>query len=114
MSVTIYGRWHGDAIFEDGRDDVKFERVPVRLIGPLYNEAAMRDAGYAAWAGRRYDRDVLLALRHDVEANALPELDDCSNCHDAPGVHDMGDGCTFCPGCASAAQGSHYDDRTPA
>jgi hypothetical protein len=111
MSVTIHGRWHGDAIFDDDNGDAA---IPVRVIPVLSHDAAMADAGHAAWAGRRYDRDVLLALRHDVEANALPELDDCSNCHDAPGVHDMGDGCTFCPGCASAAQGSHYDDRTPA
>lgn len=82
MSVTIYGQHAGDAIFED---DNGWARIPLRVIPALSHAAAMADAGYAAWAGRRYDRDDLAALRNALLTDGLPRLDSCaqSGCDEA-------------------------------
>jgi hypothetical protein len=89
VSVTIYGQHDGDVHFEDDNGPAS---IPVRHIHVLSHAANVRDFGYAAWAGRRYERDALLALRRDLDAGALPELDTCAfttpagDC-DAPAIH---------------------------
>jgi hypothetical protein len=90
MSVTIYGQHDGDAIVDVGRNDL--ERIPVRHIHVLSHNANSRDMGGAAYGGRWYDRDDLMALRRDLDAGALPELNTCAfttpagDC-DNPAIH---------------------------
>lgn len=83
MSVTIHGRYQGSAVIED---DHGVALIPLRVIPALSHAATMADAGYAAWAGRRYDRDALMAVRRDVEADALTELPSCPLCVDFPAL----------------------------
>ena len=82
MTVTPYGIHDGDVVFVD---DNGWARIPVRVMHALSHAAVMADAGYAAWAGRRFDRDDLATLRRDLDAKALPPLDTCSadGCEDA-------------------------------
>jgi hypothetical protein len=75
VSVTIYGRHDGDVIFED---DNGWASIPVRVLPVISYACIRREADGAAWAGRFFDRDVLLALRGDLDANALHELDTCT------------------------------------
>jgi hypothetical protein len=58
VSVTIYGRHDGDVIFED---DNGWASIPVRVLPVISYACIRREADGAAWAGRFFDRDVLLA-----------------------------------------------------
>ena len=92
MSVTIYGQHDGDVHLRVRPLHAPASHPRPRHIHVLSHAANVRDFGYAAWAGRRYERDALLALRRDLDAGALPELDTCAfttpagDC-DAPAIH---------------------------
>ena len=73
--MTIYGLHDGDVVFEDDNGPA---RIPRRVLPVISYACIKREADGAAWAGRTFDRDVLLALRSDLEANALPDLDTCT------------------------------------
>jgi hypothetical protein len=75
VSVTIHGQHRGNAIVEDDNGEGS---IPLRHIHVLSHNASTRDAGFAAYGGRRFDRDLLLRLRVDLETNALADIDDCA------------------------------------
>jgi hypothetical protein len=91
MSVTIYGQHDGDAIFEEDHSD-GLERIPTKVIHVLYRDAIYRGADEVKWLGRPFLVDSIGALRRDLDAGALPELDTCAfttpagDC-DNPAIH---------------------------
>jgi hypothetical protein len=84
VSVTIYGRHDGDVIFSEAGDD-DATRIPARVVHVLTHDAGIRGAKHIAWAGRKFLRGSLEAIRSDLDANALHELDTCTadGCEDA-------------------------------
>lgn len=106
--TTTHGLWHGDVVVED-RGGVGL--IPLGALFDMAYRATQRDASAASWGGRSYDRDVLNAAADTARTLGLDDLPTCTNCHDAPGTHPMGDGHTFCETCCSGAAGSHYDDK---
>ena len=87
MTIEVQGQHAGDAVFV--YNDEPGHRVPLTVIPGLARDAQMieipgRDAG-ASWLGQFYDRDALATLARDLRANALPELDTCTEpgCEDA-------------------------------
>jgi hypothetical protein len=79
--------------------------IPVRELARLYHGSCRSLTQTASYNGRRFDR-------YDL-ADAVTLADNwprCTNCKDAPGTEDMGEGKKFCASCCSAAQGSRYDD----
>lgn len=75
----------------------------------LADQANRRDDGLVKYGPDWFHRDALLSAAELVERKAP---DQCANCHDACGTRPMGDNNDlYCDGCASAAQGSIYDDK---
>ena len=78
MSVTVYGRYGDDAVFED---DNGLASVPLRALAMLHHAADRCRTEYATWQGppvRRFHRDTLRAVLRDYEDDNLPELDSCA------------------------------------
>ena len=78
MSVTIYGRYDDDAIFEDDNGPA---RIPLRALAMLHHAADMGRTEFATWQGppvRRFHRDDLRAVLRDYEDDNLPPLDSCA------------------------------------
>jgi hypothetical protein len=79
MTIEVQGQHAGDAVFVYNDDK---RRLPLTVIPGLARDAEMReipgkDPG-AAYGGHWYDRDALGTLRRDLEANALQQLDTCT------------------------------------
>ena len=78
MSVTVYGRYDDDAVFEDDNGPA---RVPLRALAVLHHAADVGRTEYATWQVqpvRRFHRDVLAAVLRDYVNDDLPELDSCA------------------------------------
>ena len=73
--IDILGQHDGDAVFRYNDEPA---RIPLRVIHVLSHNANVRDKGGAAYGGAWFDREALAALRRDLDAGALRELDTCS------------------------------------
>lgn len=71
--VEIHGLDEDVVTFSDGQGRAE---LPVDQVEPLWRIANQRDAAWASFEGRRFDRDTLLALR-----SWLDSLDQCENRH---------------------------------
>ena len=78
MSVTVYGRYGDDAVFEDDNGPAS---IPLRALWLLHHAADRGRTEYATWQGppvRRFHRDDLAAVKRAYEDDDLPELDSCA------------------------------------
>ena len=79
IPATVHGLFQGCVVVEDDRG---LGEIPAHRLKSMARNAVARDAARAAFEGRHYDRDLLVAAL-DALPN-LAELPSCVSCVDGP------------------------------